>query len=304
MHWSSFAFIVHSAPIGEGHTSLKLVYRAVVRAVTLPFVSDRCVGESVGTISKAAANVSSEGLRAFRASSEHRSGTDSARTAFAARVQAARRPGRSRCRYSATVLRWIAQILRRGRDMPRRQRRLGYGDCEGRRGLEACGVAKLAPRVALFRPGLPPRWCRSHGRESRLRRRKDYQRRRAGLVLGTGLRDEISSVKVQLLRGAVLALGCAAAACAQPRDDAARASGCVVQVIVTLQSSPDDALVADLARVTGARLTLVRTMTSNLHLFSIEAGPEPECDAAIERLRSDPRVRAVDLDRRRQIQSP
>ncbi len=74
---------------------------------------------------------------------------------------------------------------------------------------------------------------------------------------------------------------------------------------MTLQSAPDDALVADLDRVSGARLELLRTMTSNLHLFSLEAqGPQPECDAAVERLRRDPRVRAVDLDERRQIQPP
>jgi hypothetical protein len=108
---------------------------------------------------------------------------------------------------------------------------------------------------------------------------------------------------VRLLRAALLALGCAAAACAQPRDETASAPGCTVQVIVTLQSAPEDALVADLARVTGARLELVRSMTSNLHLFSLEAqGPQPECDAAVERLRRDPRVRSVDLDRRRQTQ--
>jgi hypothetical protein len=53
------------------------------------------------------------------------------------------------------------------------------------------------------------------------------------------------------------------------------------------------------------RLELVRTMTSNLHLFAMTAaGPEPECTAAMERLRRDPRVRSVDLDQRRGIQSP
>lgn len=113
-------------------------------------------------------------------------------------------------------------------------------------------------------------------------------------------------MSVNLPRSLLLILGCAASACAQPRGDDARASaGCSVQVIVALQPVPDDALVADLTRVSGARLELVRTMTSNLHLFTLTAAaPEPECRAAIERLRRDPRVRAVDLDTRRQIQSP
>jgi hypothetical protein len=112
-------------------------------------------------------------------------------------------------------------------------------------------------------------------------------------------------VSVNLQRCVFLLAGCAAAACAQPRDDGARSPGCGVRVIVALQPSPDDALVADLARVSGVRLELVRTMTSNLHLFAMTAaGPEPECTAAIERLRRDPRVRSVDLDQRRKIQSP
>jgi hypothetical protein len=78
-----------------------------------------------------------------------------------------------------------------------------------------------------------------------------------------------------------------------------------VRVIVTLPAVPDDALIADLARVSRARLELVRTMTSGLHLFTLTAaGPgETECTAAIERLRLDPRVGAVDIDQRREIQS-
>jgi hypothetical protein len=109
---------------------------------------------------------------------------------------------------------------------------------------------------------------------------------------------------IRVLRTGFLLLGCATAACAQPREDAARAA-CTVNVIVGLQSEPSGALLADLGRASGARLELVRTMTSNLHLLALSAaGAEPECAAAIERLRRDPRVRAVDVDTRRETQSP
>jgi hypothetical protein len=112
-------------------------------------------------------------------------------------------------------------------------------------------------------------------------------------------------LSVAVPRSLLLIFGCAAAACAQPRDEAFASPSCSLRVIVTLESSPDDALIADLGRASRARLELVRTMTSNLHLFTLAAdGPEQECAAAIERLRRDPRVRAVDLDQRRQIQSP
>ena len=102
-----------------------------------------------------------------------------------------------------------------------------------------------------------------------------------------------------------LALGCSAAACVQPRADVAEAqsSTCTLRVIVALDAAPDAALLADLSRVSGARLELVRTMTSNLHLVSLEAqGDDSECKAAMERLRGDPRVRSVDVDARRKIQ--
>lgn len=98
-----------------------------------------------------------------------------------------------------------------------------------------------------------------------------------------------------------------AVACAQPRDDIAHdvPSGCSVRVIAGLNSAPDAALLADLSRASGARLELIRTMTSDLHLLSLEApGPESECMAAIERLRGDARVRSVDLDERRKALEP
>jgi hypothetical protein len=70
-----------------------------------------------------------------------------------------------------------------------------------------------------------------------------------------------------------LVLGCAAAACAQPRADVAEAqtSTCTLQVIVALDTAPDAALLADLSRVSGAHLELIRTMTSNLHLLALQA---------------------------------
>lgn len=102
-----------------------------------------------------------------------------------------------------------------------------------------------------------------------------------------------------------LMLGSAAAACAQPRTNVAEAatSTCSLRVIVALDAAPDAALLADLSRVSGARLELIRTMTSNLHLLALEAqGDDSACMAAMERLRGDPRVRSVDVDARRRIQ--
>jgi hypothetical protein len=103
-----------------------------------------------------------------------------------------------------------------------------------------------------------------------------------------------------------LVLGCAAAACVQPREGAQAAPPtCSLNVIVALNEAPDDALLADLSRVSGARLKLVRSMTSNLHLLALEAqGADSECMAAMERLRGDPRVKSADVDARRKIHEP
>lgn len=100
-----------------------------------------------------------------------------------------------------------------------------------------------------------------------------------------------------------LVLGCAAAACVQPRGAAqADPATCNVRVIVALNQTPDDSVLRDLSRVSGAKLELIRTMTSNLHLLALEAqGTDSECTAAMERLRADPRVRSVDVDARRKI---
>ena len=104
----------------------------------------------------------------------------------------------------------------------------------------------------------------------------------------------------------MLVLGCATAACVQPHDVAqAVPSDCSLQLIVALDAAPDDKLLADLSRVSGARLELIRTMTSNLYLLALEAqGADSECRAAMERLRGDPRVRSVDVDERRKIHEP
>jgi hypothetical protein len=112
--------------------------------------------------------------------------------------------------------------------------------------------------------------------------------------------------RVRLLHAPLLILGCVAAACAQQSNDrAGEPAGCSARVILALQAAPDDALFADLGRVSGAKLELVRAMTSNLYLFVLSsARPEPDCSDAIERLRRDPRVGAADFERRREIQSP
>ena len=81
------------------------------------------------------------------------------------------------------------------------------------------------------------------------------------------------------------------------------AGTCALQVIVSfapgVHTPPEDGLMKDLSRVSGVNLVYLRSVNPELHLFSLSAVGD-DCGKAVERLRSDPRVRSVDVDQRRQ----
>jgi hypothetical protein len=63
---------------------------------------------------------------------------------------------------------------------------------------------------------------------------------------------------------------------------------------------PEASFVKDIELAAHARLTYVRSITPELHVFVMSA--DSGCDAALGRLRSDSRVRSADIDARRRIQ--
>jgi hypothetical protein len=83
---------------------------------------------------------------------------------------------------------------------------------------------------------------------------------------------------------------------------------CGLRVIVAFsqdfQSAPDAAFVRDVARAARVELTYVRSITPALHVFTLAAANagDPGCEQALARLRSEPRVRSVDIDARRRTQ--
>jgi hypothetical protein len=108
-----------------------------------------------------------------------------------------------------------------------------------------------------------------------------------------------------LQRAVLLVMICgSAAACAQQRErvgDDARAA-CSLPVIVAFAGQPDAALLADLGSSVGVRLDAPTALTANLYSVTLGAdGSADACLAAAERLRKDPRVRAVTVDERRAI---
>ncbi len=113
-----------------------------------------------------------------------------------------------------------------------------------------------------------------------------------------------------MLRRAMLPLlfGGLGVACAQQRSqiaEEAAAVGCTLPVIVAFVTPPDQAMFVELARAAGARLGAPASLTANLYSLTLGAdGADDACLAAAERLRNDPRVRAVNVDERRAINAP
>ncbi len=85
---------------------------------------------------------------------------------------------------------------------------------------------------------------------------------------------------------------------------AARPAGCSTQVIVAFSqpvgNPPDASFVKEVGLAAHVRLTYVRSISAALQVFSLAA--DSECEAALGRVRSDSRVRSVDVDARRTIQ--
>jgi hypothetical protein len=102
---------------------------------------------------------------------------------------------------------------------------------------------------------------------------------------------------------AIVVAACASDTTAS-KPEALAANACSAQVIVTLAETtapePDGALIADLADTARVRLTFLRSAGPGMHVFTLRADdPDPTCDAAMERLRRDPRVRSVEIDEHR-----
>jgi hypothetical protein len=106
------------------------------------------------------------------------------------------------------------------------------------------------------------------------------------------------------------ASGTAPAASRAPRASViASGARCTLRVIVSFAQGdapapPDAAFLQELASAARLELTYVRSLTPALHVFvlSADGADDPDCQQALGRLRSDPRVRSADTDQRRQPQ--
>ena len=72
-------------------------------------------------------------------------------------------------------------------------------------------------------------------------------------------------------------------------------------MIARFAVEPNGALLADVERATGVELEPLGTITDQLRVYRLRAVGPDDCNAAIERLRSDERVTSVDLDARRSL---
>lgn len=106
-------------------------------------------------------------------------------------------------------------------------------------------------------------------------------------------------------RHAWMLAACLCAACTESReplrlDSSAARGDCRARIIVGFAAEPDDAVLAALAQHAGAKLDVAQRLLPTQYVLNLRAdGDEPNCRAAIERLRTDTRVRYVNLDERR-----
>ena len=113
-------------------------------------------------------------------------------------------------------------------------------------------------------------------------------------------RSQPAGVALCLL-GAVLAQ-----ACAEPRDDrsapvAATAGDCSARILVSFVAAADATIVAAVAQTAAVRLTIVSRLLPDLYVLDLSSdGPDSACAAGLGRVRADARVRAADLDTRRE----
>ena len=99
-----------------------------------------------------------------------------------------------------------------------------------------------------------------------------------------------------------LAVACTIGGCRERATETALAEDAECSVIARFATEPNGALLADVERATGVELEPLGTITDQLRVYRLRAvGPDDDCNAAIERLRSDERVTSVDLDARRSL---
>lgn len=85
------------------------------------------------------------------------------------------------------------------------------------------------------------------------------------------------------------------------------AADCSLRIIVSfaeggVKGRPESTLLRKISRAARVELTYVRSLTPALHVLVLRAKEGSDCERALGRLRSDPRVRSVDIDERRQPQ--
>jgi CheY-like chemotaxis protein len=98
----------------------------------------------------------------------------------------------------------------------------------------------------------------------------------------------------------------AAGACAGPGEPRAQSvdpqptEPCHARIIVGFVAAADPPMIAALAQAHGVGLAVVSLLRPDLYVLDLSMPTvDPSCRAALERLRSDPRVRSADLDVRR-----
>jgi hypothetical protein len=97
----------------------------------------------------------------------------------------------------------------------------------------------------------------------------------------------------------LLAAACAVGGCDETGDGIVLTAGamCSTRVIVRFVAAPDGALIQNIERSNALELAPLGAISGDIRAYLLStAGADADCRAAIERLRSDERVRSVEPD--------
>jgi hypothetical protein len=89
-------------------------------------------------------------------------------------------------------------------------------------------------------------------------------------------------------------------ACAAPGAQPVAADECRARIVVGFAVPTEAEAIAALAAARGVQLVIVARLLPDLYVLDLAAtGVDTACASALERVRSDPTVRSVELDSRR-----
>ena len=123
-------------------------------------------------------------------------------------------------------------------------------------------------------------------------------------ITSCGISVEMAKSVAVVRASGLMALACAASACADPTARIAAERECRLRLVVGFVAASAAIDVAALGAVAGAQIRLIESLLPDLAVLELTAaGDDTDCAAALERLRTAPAVRSAEAEQRRKPHS-